>query len=394
MAEELLEQLAPRFEAKCRCRIDELVATGLSGIGSAEGCLCRLFDDTAAAEQYAERPLLNRMLVEASTRKKSLRRVLDRDLASCRRRLQQILGAQPDRPLSAPPFWLFHPLSFLRTRRLQKERVATLRDWQETVDGLRTQAEKLQAVKCIHRVLELLAMIVMRERGDLCDLTKKLHQMASAIGTADRARVPKPRSVDRPIVSSDCFERIYASAIDDAGLTDLNEALRRLVVDNRLLDGFRSASVAQLAARIEQEGRHFFDGVQQIGIDVLLGEGPYTRFVRSEGDAMAGLWELAEPLVDTGAAAMPEAWQPGELLAVWLPDPDHLVHYSPAQAAAQRNFHLNRGTPTSIHLCRVVHGFTMSSLARLKVYTPSYDALENKSDLHIVDWESDLPPLL
>ena len=40
--------------------------TGLSGIGAADACLRRLFDDAAADDLRVDRPLLNRMLLEVS----------------------------------------------------------------------------------------------------------------------------------------------------------------------------------------------------------------------------------------------------------------------------------------------------------------------------------------
>jgi hypothetical protein len=90
---------------------------------------------------------------------------------------------------------------------------------------------------------------------------------------------------------------------------------------------------------------------------------------------------------------LPAGWNVGEIAALWLSNPNSDQRLTAPLAAAGHHPRVNPGPPTSIHLARVTHGFTLPTLSLLGTYAPSYHSTQSKAELHILDWIDRLPPL-
>jgi len=381
------------FHAKCRLQINALVERARVGVGLAQACLDRLYRPEPLDESEECEPLLNPMLAVAASQIRAIEEALVGRVRRCRQRLKQVLDAPPDAPVASRPFWLLHPVEYLRIIRQERQFNAHLAAWLRDLEMLRGLVTKKLVAVLTHRLLTTAAGIVEGDRKAIAALRARMAEAATAIGKKHREGMPRRLGVDRVLISPDSFETIYADRIRQAGPADLKDALKKLVVEDHLLAGFRNATAEQLAATIQAAGRRFFDGVKEMGLDSVLADSRYLRYISQPEDVFAGLWERADPLIDTNRAVLPDGWTIGEFSAIWLPNPNNPQVYGPSLAARGGSLHMNTGSATSIDLCRVIHGFTVPSMTLLRVYVTSYNAEPNKTELHILDWIDQLPSL-
>lgn len=381
------------FRTTCRCQVDRLVESSTAGIGLADAFLRRLYASDCSNDPEQSEVDLSAMLTASNRVVAMEQHQAKTRIAKCRQRLRQVLADPAERPLPPRPFWLRHPFQYWQVIRRERQQKTWLRGWGQELETLRQGLRRKQTAIHAHQAILALTKVVEMQRQEIRELIDKLQQAAAATGSTYRAAVPTPLAVDRSLLSRDCYETIYADCISEAGLTDANDALTWLVVNDRFLAGFRRSTAEQLATAMETAGRRFFDRVKTLDVDSVLRDPRFARSIPSPDDLVAGLWHQAEPLVDTSGALLPKSWNVGELSAIWLFSPNGSQFLTAPLAAASHYPRVNPGPPTSIHLARVIHGFTLDTLALLRVYVRSYNSTESKEELHILDWIDRLPPL-
>ena len=307
--------------------------------------------------------------------------------SACSKSCMRLLIAPPPRP-----FCLLHPIRYWQVLRREQAMRDWMDAWREELESLRAALAARQIAAYAQQVTTMFSGVVQDERAAIRALVERLRAAAAAIGCKHRAAVPESLSVDRAILPGSSYETIYADCIRGglgrhAGRPD--QAGRARTVPGRFPPDHAGTS----GLGDGEAGRAFFDRVLTIDLDAVLTDPRYARHVPEPSQLLAGLWERAEPLVNTSGAILPPDWGIAELAALWLPGPESAHLYSPLLTSLGYHPHVTVGTATSVHLCRVIHGFTAPSMKLLKVYITSYDAEPNKRELHILDWIDRLPPL-
>ena len=333
------------------------------------------------------------MLAVAASQIRAIEEAVVGRIRRCRQRLKQMLDAPPDVPIPPRPFGFYTPSSIFTEFRQEKQFNAHLDAWLRDLEALQGLVKKMAAV-LTHQTLTTAAGIVEADRKAIAGLRQRMAEAATAIGKKHHEGMPRRLGVNRVLISPECFEEIYADRIRQAGSSNLNDAVKKLVVEDRLLAGFRNAT-GRAACNHDSVGRTPFFSTASW----KWGSIPFSAMVvtcdtsPSRRTFFAGLWERADPLIDTNRAVLPDGWTIGEFSAIWLPNPNNPQVYGPSLAARGGSLHMNIGSTTSIDLCRVIHGFTVPSMTLLRVYVTSYNAELNKTELHILDWIDRLPSL-
>ncbi len=381
------------FRTICRCQVDRLVERSTAGIGLARAFLNHLHAADGSSDPEHSELDLSAMLTASSHVLAMEQQQTDARIARCRQRLRQVLADPAEQPIPPRPFWLRHPLQYWQVIRQERRQETWLRGWEQELETLQQGVRRKQTVIYAHQVLLALTEVVEVQRREIDKLIGKLQQAAAATGSKYRAAVPTPLAVDSGLLPRESYEKIYADCISEAGLTDASDALTRLVVNDRFLANFRGLTAEQLATAMEGAGRKFFDRVKALDLDSVLSEPRFAGSIPSPENLVAGLWQRAEPLIDTSGALLPAGWNIGELSALWLSSPNSSQILTAPLATAGHHPRVNPGPPTSIHLARVAHGFTLDTLVLLRIYVRSYHSAESKEEFHILDWIDQLPTL-
>ncbi|NOZ20017.1 MAG: hypothetical protein GXP25_02900, partial [Planctomycetes bacterium] len=346
-------EILDRFQKECRVQINDLLKSYVPGIGLALALLNRIHDPEWDSEDDKNVPILNSLQRKAKWELDNAKGRVESAIQTYRKQAKSSPASSPDGSSPQPPSMLFHPIRYWRWAKERKR----LRQWvvarQAELRSLADAIHEGRIASAVCRGLDVIAEAVEVEKQALQELLNKLRKAARSIGEYHRARVPQPLGVDTSLIPKSKYETIYADYISQTEPASLNAALQTLVTEKQLLDDWRRTPLDKLKQRIEFVGEGFFRQAKELTIESLRETPDFEGF-------MSQLEELAEPLIDTTGDLMPDRWRPGERRALWLPEPDHPGAYS-SSLATDQTLSVYQGSPYSIHLCRVVHGFPLNT---------------------------------
>lgn len=395
LVDSIKEAVLIPFAGICRQQIQKLLENNIPGLGLSRVVLCSLHDPGYNPVDDKDRlpPVLTRLLPASDIRLKNARDRAEKLVRQLSDYNLQIQDNAADHRIPDRPSFLRHPILYRKVVNEEKG----LQDWVDSrcgeLNAMRDAIRDFQFALFTNRIIHSLVECVELEKIELQRLEDMLGEVVSSISDEFGRLVPQPIGVDKSLVAQDNYEMIYANCLCNAGPGNLETALKEVIIEEKLLRDFRKADFESFAGKIKAFGNVFFEQVKAMGIDKALEDQQVRKAISGVEDILKNSWLLTDPLIDTGGGLLPDGWNIAELRSLSLPEVAKFKEYSPSLFASFPGTHLSKGSPTSIRMCCVIHGFTLDTVRILRSYASSYNALKSKEEVHIFDEYDKLPPL-
>jgi hypothetical protein len=232
------------------------------------------------------------------------------------------------------------------------------------------------------------------EQHCLQQLLGELESVPAMIQEQLQADGPEVLVVDHSILPARAYDDFYRRFAMRCQCEVTRDAVMQLL-EGELLSSYRGLTCAEIGGRLKAMGWPKFQAIEGMSLVELLDmAGLAPRYLALEAWLSHDLWDYAEPLTKVHPRARPELDQLlAEFVALQVPDLESLAcppdrwPYGPSPPA------VIRGSDCSVHLCRVLQGFSLASLDELGVCREAYQALSDRGGLHTEDSPDDLPSL-
>jgi hypothetical protein len=317
--------------------------------------------------------------------------------AEIEERLSAAAGNPPCSSLRQPaPPWYNLVRRWQRWRDIRRARVG-LAAWHkatcEHIDSYRELLVQKAIWEAAAQAYREFGSAAAAEQARLQRLIEELASVASVIAQKQRAEGPQALVVDRNILPSDAYEAFYRRLTISRKCEVTRDTVAAILETEELLTGYRELTADQIAARLMANAQERFQAIGDMTLSELLDTAGLTpRYLALSAWLSHDLWDYAEPLTKLHHLARPDLEQlRAEFSALQVPDLESLACPPDPWPYGPNGPTVISGSDCSVHLCRVLQGFSLAALDELDLCREAYHALADRGPLHTVDKPHELP---